>query len=96
MIPDHDVFSMTPVLDKEQKLIEFPSKHSSRRPLQYYVIPYQNCHRLPERDLCTRYMYWSIQVINETERNNIKVIFLNNIIMPAIRLSKLILELFND
>lgn len=44
MIPDHDVFSMTPVLDKEQKLIEFPSKHSSRR-------PYQNCHRLPERDL---------------------------------------------
>lgn len=33
MIPDHDVFRMTPVLDKEQKLIEFPSKHSSRRPL---------------------------------------------------------------
>lgn len=50
MIPDHDVFRMTPVLDKKQKLIEFPSKHSSRRPLQYYVIPYQNCHRLPERD----------------------------------------------
>lgn len=53
MIPDHSVFSLTPGLDKEQKLKEIPKNTPQRDPTmirQYYVIPYQNCQRLPERD----------------------------------------------